>query len=376
MSEELEGSIAEALRAHGTGAVDVSRLRVGALGRARSIRRRRIGLASVGVAGVLIGVGATVPRWSGLDGTAVFGGASPSTSGPAIGVTGVALSLPSATQPGAAAQPDLVGKDPGVLHFDVDTAAIGATGIWFNSADGVESAEVWNGAVGHLNTWYSLAQKREDLNRGMSLDWQPHDPEVTTEVFGRPATLVRYPQGFDGKQPLYRITWQPVDGLWAGVDVEANDTATAMKAVFALKLNRSQRCAVPFRIVLPAGYRWVGCNVGLGPAKPWETSGVAIADSKGNTFRVDIGYLSAPDQYTPNATVGGRSAQWIEPSQTTTGGGTSSSPGQLFIPIQDWVNLTVGGEKTTRADAEQFAGLVDVGTNFTDLASWPAPPVS
>jgi len=167
-------------------------------------------------------------------------------------------------------------------------------------------------------------------------------------------------------------------------------TASVSGAGGALSLSPASGTVPPFTTVsVPVTARPSGLAVGT------YTGAVAIAFGSGESFSIpvtytvtnvgnnitvgswyDIGYLSAPDQYTPNATVGGRSAQWIEPSQTTTGGGTSSSPGQLFIPIQDWVNLTVGGEKTTRAEAEQFAGLVDVGTNFTDLASWPALPVS
>jgi hypothetical protein len=164
------------------------------------------------------------------------------------------------------------------------------------------------------------------------------------------------------------------------VRVEANDPETAMKAVFALKLNRSQRCAVPFRIgALPAGYTWTGCNVMLGPSKPWELSGVELTDGKGNTFGVSIGYLSTNGPFAANTTVGGRPAQWVERSETPSGSGVSTSGEELFVPIQDWVNLCVTGSaqgtRMTESDATQLAGLVEVAVDFSDPTKWPVPPI-
>jgi hypothetical protein len=364
--------------------VDVTALRVRSLARARHIRRWRIGLTSAATAVAVLGLGAAISASSGADGSPTFGAASPYGSAAEPTKAGVMTSLPTSDQPGAAVRPDLVAKDPGTLHFDVDTTAIGATGISYSNDGGVESAQTWSGTVGHYTVWYSLAQTRADLDRNNVVMGQSHDPVVNTEVFGRPATLARYPGGVDGKQPLYQITWQPTQALWTKVEVEADDTAAAMKAVFALKLNHSQRCVAPFRLgQLPTGYRWTGCEISLGPSKPWETAGITLTGPKGHEIGVNIGYYSTGDPFTANTTAGGRPAQWIERSEQPSGtSGTSITPAQLFIPITDWVNILIDAPSTgaandwlTKAEAVQFAALIDVGSNFTNPTAWPERPV-
>jgi len=243
----------------------------------------------------------------------------------------------------------------------------------------VESAEVWNGAVGHLTVWYLLAQRREALdadNNLTKLD-QAADPPVDTEVFGRPATLVRYLKGYDGQHPIYQIHWQPVNGLWARVDVEANDSDTAMKAVFALKLSQSQRCVVPMHLrPLPAGYTWNGCSVDFGPAKPWETGTLSLTGPNGIEVGVSIGYISVDEPYVANTMVGSRPAQWI--------GQSSKTVNTLVIPVNDWVDILISSNGATgheanssftEEEAMQIAALIDVGTDFEDPMTWPVNAV-
>jgi hypothetical protein len=380
LSEHLEDEIVEVLRNHGAEAVDVTALRVGSLAQARRIRHWRVGLTSAATAVAVLGLGTAISASSGVDGSPLSGAASPYGSAAEPPKAGVTTSLPPSDQPGAAVRPDLVAKDPGTLHFDVDTAAVGAAGISYSNSSGVESAEVWGAAAGHFTAWYYLAQQRADLDRNKNLAWQSHDPVVNTQVFGRPATLVHYPGGFDGKHSVYQIMWQPTNGLWAQVEAEAGDTAAAMKAVFALKLNHSQRCVAPFRLrQLPTGYRWTGCDVSLGPSKPWETASIELTNAKGHEIAVNIGYYSTGEPFTANTTAGARLAQWIERSERPSGtSGTSITPASLFIPITGWVNVLIdapssaaANDSLTKAEAVQVAALVDVGSNFTDPTSWP-----
>jgi hypothetical protein len=157
-----------------------------------------------------------------------------------------------------------------------------------------------------------------------------------------------------------------------------------MKAVFALKLNHSQRCVAPFRLgQLPTGYRWTGCEISLGPSKPWETAGITLTGPKGHEIGVNIGYYSTGKPFTANTTAGGRPAQWIEQSEQPSGtSGTSTTVAQLFIPVTDWVNIFIdapsrgaANASMTKADAVHFAALIDVGSNFTDPTAWPERPV-
>lgn len=365
----------ETLQTHGVGAGRCGPAARGLVARARTIRRRRIGLTGVAVATALVGVDALAPLPSGVGGSSTIGAGSPATSATRPG-KGVTISMPPSDQPGAADRPDLVATDPGTFHFDVDTAAIGASGISYSSQGGVEAAQAWNPAVGHFNTWYYLAPQRAAIDPRGSLGDNPHDPAVDTQVSGSPATMVRYPSGYDGTHPVDEVTWQPVDGLWARVDVEASDTTAAMNAVFALRLDRSQRCAVPFRLAsLPAGYTWTGCDVSFGSSSSWEVGGVWLSDADGHEVGVKIGNLSTGEAFTANATAGDRSAQRLPKSEQPIGtSGTSSTPSQLFIPVRDWVAINISRAET-QADAEQLAALVDVSTNFTDRATWPVRPI-
>jgi hypothetical protein len=234
VNEVVEDAVVQALRARGGGAVDVGRLRVGTVARARTIRRRRIGLTGTAVTAALVGAAALAP---GLAGSPPVGAGSPvvSASRPGTG-GGVTTTLPPSDRPGAAARPDLVAQDPATFHFDVDTAAIGATGISYYNQGGAETAQAWSGTAGHFTTWYTLAQQRATLDLRGSIGSAPGEPAVDTQVAGRPAKMVRYPGGVDGTHPVFEVTWQPVDGLWARVSVEADDGAAALNAAAALRL--------------------------------------------------------------------------------------------------------------------------------------------
>jgi hypothetical protein len=379
MSDEVEVAVADVLRTRGDGAVDVAALRVGSFARVRANRRRRVGLVGVTAVLMLVGMAAVVPVVSEADLPPTFGGAFPSIEAPDPRIGGIATPLPPSDEPGAAVGPELVGRDPGTFHFDVDTAAIGATGMWYSISDGVESASAWNGSGQHLDTWYYLAQKREDFDRLRLSGQDPITPVVDTQVFGRPAKLANLGAVVGGSTPVRRLSWQPVDGLWVTVDVRTDDPETVMKAAVALKLNRSQRCVAPFQIgTLPAGFRWTDCSVGLGPSKPWEASSVGLTNAQGNHISVSIGNSSTDQEFAASTTVRGRPAQWIDRSERHDGSGVSVTPAQLFIPIQDWVNLSISGRAqadVTRAEAVQVGELVDVSVNLTDPATWPVRPV-
>ena len=373
MNEELENAVAEALRAHDAGAIDVTALRRGSIARARTIRRRRVGLTGAAAVVAIVGAGAAVSAASDPSGTAPSadgGSYGPPHSGAA---SATLLPLPAGDAPGAAVQPDLVGSDPGTFHFDIDTRSLGADGASFSVDHRVETASLSNGDIN--NTWYALGHARADLTGSTTLNTELSEAPEHPSIFGRPATLERFAKGLSGPGAAWRITWQPVDGLWAAVSVDNPDSARAVKAAMALKLNISQRCIAPAHLTLPAGYTWTACGISRGPHRPWDCSFLSLSGGAGKDVLVSIGNVSSGEDFVANTTVGSRAAQWIAKPGTTS---------QLVVPINDWVTLDVGVSSApgnspaslTQAEATQLAALIQVNDDFTDSAGWAARPVN
>ena len=189
--------------------------------------------------------------------------------------------LPASGAPGAAQRPDLVGTDPGTLHFDVDTAALNASGISWRSDKGIELADVWNREVNHFNTWFGLSPQKDTALAGVggsALNGLGIKPTDTT-ILGRPATIEDFGKLMGGDLGVWRLTWQPVDGLWAVVMVNAESVDAAMTAAQTLKLDRAQRCVTPMHLSsLPNGYTWTGCDALFGPDLPWELGGATLTN--------------------------------------------------------------------------------------------------
>lgn len=371
MTDEFEDIISSVLREHDTGAVDVTALRRGSLTRARFIRRRRVALTGAAAAVAIVGTGAAMSAASG-PGPVPFAGDSygPSPGGPA---TTVIAALPRADAPGAAVRPDLVGHDPGTLHFDIDTAALDADGASYSVASGVETANL---SKNDLNfAFYALGADRSELDKYTTLNTDVTELPDHPLIFGRPATVDRFPTGLLGHDAAFRITWQPVDGLWASVAVNNSDLSLAIKAANALKLNVAQRCVAPMHVAsLPAGYTWTGCGIAVGADDPWQSSYVELSRAGGTSVVVMIGNISPVDRIVPNTTAAGHPAQWVD---------QAGIPKQLVVPIADHVNLdicleTAPGSATdslTPAMAADFAARTEIGTDFSDPSVWPSRPV-
>jgi hypothetical protein len=371
MMDDFEDTITSVLRAHDEGGpVDVTALRRGSLARARSIRRRRVGLTGAAAAVAIVGGAVAVNAASSPVSAPIGGGGSYGGSygappgGPANAAVAV---LPRAGEPGAAVRPDLVGHDPGTLHFDVDTGALGADEATYAVNPGVETATL---AKDGLNfAWYALGPDRATLDGYTLLNTHATTLPEHPLILGRPATVERFAQGVLGTRAAYRISWQPVDGLWAAVAVDDPDLSRALKAANALKLNIAQRCVAPMLVTsLPAGYTWTGCNITLGTPDsdfPWEMSQVVLSRAGGGSVVVAIGNVSAVDHIVPNTTAVGHPAEWVDQ--------------QLTVPMDGWVNLYIGpgvqGGTLSQGEATDFAARTQVGTDFTDPTRWPARPV-
>jgi hypothetical protein len=197
--------------------------------------------------------------------------------------------LPAADgQPGAAARPDLVGSDPGVLHFSVDALAASSRRVTWTSEAGMETADVQRF---DFQAFVALATARQKLAAprlgytgypGIVLS----DP-VEATVGDHPATLRTSSSWEDrdqqGQARLYSFEWQPVAGLWARGDVQTTSRERAEQILGQVRLDQARRCALPMRLgALPATTTVGDCTVALAEDSPgvFSSGSVTVADGQ------------------------------------------------------------------------------------------------
>jgi hypothetical protein len=390
MSIDLEKTIAESLRTRADGPVDTDALLAGATGRARVIGIRRKLLVVGAVTAVVAVTGAAVAAAPDLlAGRAVRPAApsqSPSAEAPVPGVTppppgGYRVpSLPMADGvAGAAARPDLVGTDPGVLHFDLDAAAAGAYTVAWTAGEGHESVDIGRpkGRL-RLDLGPDLA-KLDGLNRdGVFGDiWDTgfrssggdpvEQPRQSVGIGGLPSTLdeTRYPDA-----TVWVLRWQPVNGLWARVEGSVSrDDVMAFAAKVPGGLEHSRRCVVPVEIAkLPPGLRWTGCGVLLnGYNQAQAGQGIlTFANLDGPPVSVQTGRgMVAADNPATNRTVAGHRAWWVSGSLTVDHG-----DGKFFM-----VDFRPHGAAASEVTAVHLAEAIQLPGQPGNPASWPTRAV-
>ncbi|MBG0565039.1 hypothetical protein [Actinoplanes aureus] len=245
----LDERLAATLAAHAGADPDPAPIVERARHRGRRLKRRRRGLIGLGAAAVCAVVAAVflVPQ-----------------SGPVRRAD--AVLLPAAPgRPGAADRPDLVGTDPWTLHFTADDLVAGAGHVEWKAGGGFESVEYWGpGGHGRLllaQDTDTLDPIKQALSSTASIEYRSNPTEV--RVAGRPGTARFEPNG--GGPDLWVVRWEPLDGLWARLEVYANGQDAAIAVAERFRYDGARRCAVPFRLTeLPAGSRTLVCSVQLG----------------------------------------------------------------------------------------------------------------
>ncbi|MEU9515838.1 hypothetical protein [Micromonospora sp. NPDC048169] len=293
---DLDERIASALREHAEGAVDIDRLTAGAVtGGRRRLRRRRAvlggGLALVALLGGL----AVVPGLPGVD-RPFTGPAGPAAS------AGAAPPLMRAA-PGAAAAPEVVGTDAGVLHFGVDT-----TRVRYLSWEASQGRETVGLDVGDgRKVTVELARSSQTL-RDASAEGVPFEVAALAEEAafdGRTSTLT-----VDG-MPIQVRQWRPVPGLYARASVSAQQDTALTVAAEALRLTEARRCGAPARVTtVPDGARVASCRVNVTGFPRLVTARFGIARADNHQMSVSYQYAAeiSPQTVDRNMTIGGRPA--------------------------------------------------------------------
>ncbi|RLP86941.1 hypothetical protein EAD89_20495 [Micromonospora sp. BL4] len=249
---DLDERIVRTLRERAEGPVDADRLLVGAVarGRTRVCRRRAAAGAALGVV-ALLGVGVAagpVDRLPGL-GPAI----APGRPGPAGAP--VPLVPPRVDgAPGAAVRPDLIGKDPTLLHIGL--APGGPRFLYWEVGGGKETARL---DVGGWTVTVELTSV--DMLRS-SLAWNM--PSLVGPAANPYDGSVVHANGPEGA-PVWRRYWQPAPGVYAGASVTSPNQQPLHDVAAALRLDDAYGCAGPLRLdALPPGAQLSGCRVVAG----------------------------------------------------------------------------------------------------------------
>ncbi|RAK27150.1 hypothetical protein B0I29_12437 [Actinoplanes lutulentus] len=150
------------------------------------------------------------------------------------------------------------------------------------------------------------------LQQTLTSSGQPGQPSHVV-VSGRPGTATMDP-GIAGSPDLWILRWQPVDGIWARLDLYATDSDALTAAANGVLFDSSLRCAVPFRLaVLPAGSQVEQCSVDLSrdESETFAEGSLVVGDEQGRWLTVRAqraeqlgGRLSA------TVTAGSHKARW------------------------------------------------------------------
>lgn len=274
MSTDLDQRLAATLKHRAGGDIDPTPIVAHARRRGRRLRLRRRALAAGAVTATCATVAALV--------MVLPVGRPPDPVIPPE----TALALPGAPgQPGAADRPELVGTDPGVLHFTTGSLVDGAVSALWRAGRGTESVE-FRGPTGQAR--FALARSAaalDGLPQTLSSQGRP-TPPTDVRVGGRPGVAW---SDSSGEVTLWFVRWQPGSGLWAQLDSYAATRDEATATAGRVRFDGARRCAVPFRLrVLPPGGRLLECSVMLGRSShgSFAQGSLVSGDSSGRWLTV------------------------------------------------------------------------------------------
>lgn len=247
--------------------IDPSPMMLAAVAEGRRIQTRRrsvtVTLAAVTVAAVTV-AGVLAPRHPDSANPSPSPSPSPHFLLPEPPTSTDLAHMPDAVgQPGADSRPDLVGTDPGIVHFSLDSLATHATGAYFWSVAGFEESEVSTDdfdILVHAQHTKPTFPPKYRLAEGQNV---PMSAPVATTFAGRPAQLQTAILVVP-KVHLVSVTWQPSAGLWVNIQVAAATVERGLQLAGQVRFDHPKRCVVPFEIgSLPVGTTVRGCRTDL-----------------------------------------------------------------------------------------------------------------
>ncbi|MDG4786368.1 hypothetical protein O7626_10580 [Micromonospora sp. WMMD1102] len=295
MTDHFERTLATSLDERAASPVDTAGLATAAARRGRTLRRRRryalagaagvVAVAVTSVAGVaVLGPGPGGAESIGAPPPAQTASTEPdpARSTPPPGGWRVPELPVAAGVPGAAADPDLVGADPGALHFSVDGLTTGAASVTWAAEPGSESITFDTGG-----TLFEVGLARDPARLDALIERHNVEPETSRSaepeqrdatVGGLPATLYVYRVG---PSEYSYLRWQPLPGVWAQVwgHGDASRVSDAVEVALRVRFDVAYRCVAPVRLsALPPNAKLLACRV--------ELAGSDVPDNVGALSRL------------------------------------------------------------------------------------------
>lgn len=384
---DLERELAGTFDRQAADSVDTAALAATVVQRGRSLRRRRRTLAGAGfvavAAAMVVGVAAVQPSTVRSPFAVAIAPAQRESAQPGADeltpppggwhVPG----LPAAQGvPGAAANPELVGRDPGVLHFSVGTLVSRAQSVTWSAGAGWERMIIHH--LGEGTIFVDLAQAAGPLDElvrrqnieGSSALLRPETRQA--RVKGIPATL--FLQGTEAWSFPY-LRWQPTPGVWAQVFATGNGDADRLVALAAeVSFDGAYRCVAPVRLAaMPAHAKPLGCTVAV--------SGGDLADCKGVPTRlveailtVGVGRNQAEVRVTRRLEPAGAPANTVVAGHP--GRKTRDERGDQLIVVPDFDGVEVqlaGRSRYGYPELTTIAEGIEIRGDLRKPATWPIP---
>ncbi|WP_446219386.1 hypothetical protein [Micromonospora sp. IBHARD004] len=171
------------------------------------------------------------------------------------------------------------------MHFTTDTLVGGAESATWGAGRGAESVE-FRGPTGQARFVLARSVATLDaLQQTLSSAGRPQPP-TDVRVGGRPGVAWFDPSG---DVNLWFVRWQPVNGLWAQLDIYATTRDEATDTASRVRFDGAHRCVVPFRLQsLPPGGRLLECSVTLGRSErgSFAEGSLVIGDESGRWLTV------------------------------------------------------------------------------------------
>jgi hypothetical protein len=294
--------ISATLRDRAEGDIHIERLLSAVHTGARRRRQRRLTMSACAVVAV----------------AALAAAGSVATSGtrdaPASPAPGADIPRPAVVEGSAVASftPTVLGSDPTLFHLDV-TGLDGWGAVQWSSRTAYEEI---SGMATETGGQFSIeaSQTRQQLP-GLAGEITP------TEVKGLPAEAVRATPAVDGSVTYpprgnHAVRWEAVPGIWVQVVVMAGPEA-AMRIAERVRLDRTFRCALPFRLTgLGDQVRMIKCDVWFTGVYRLGGAYLTNAPTDGDYREYYVGVGRPERDPVPNETIGGRAVR-VEPGDAT-----------------------------------------------------------
>lgn len=356
--------ISETLRERADGDIHVERLLSAVHTGARRRRRLRLAVSACALVAV-VAVGAA--------GGVAFVGTRGAPDGSATPTAPQEIPRPPLADgaPVAAGTPAVVGSDPTLFHLDL-TGLDGWSDLRWRSRPGLEQ----------LTGTATEAGGELFVEAGRSRDQLTGQPQETgpATVNGLAAEAVRIRPDTqdlvpDARAGISAVRWEAVPGVWVQVLAPGGPDAAMMLAE-RVRLDRTFRCAVPFRLVgLGSRARLVTCETQFSARQ--VVGGVVLHDGD-RRVEFSVGVERSGPVPPTTETIGGRAVASVASGTRATdgpGGGGPGSNGYLVYPYDGGAGyfhayFTTLDDPFLRSLVLAFQPVTD-----PDPRAWPGSPL-